>query len=118
MLEKYKAKLINAGWNIEPGNSIAPSGQESSTDVKVLWVATKNKVTLIMTTQWARVIKLRSRWAKTPIDMIRNGHILVPGTIAEQCEPGLYSPGHMIPHEGAMTSEEREIRDLLEQSIR
>jgi len=116
MLERYKANLINAGWTVEPGNSIAPQGQESSSDLKVLWVATKGRITLIMTTKWARVIKPKYRWAKTPMDYILRGHILVPGAVAEVCDLGIYRPGSMVAHEGAMTNEEREIRDLLAQT--
>lgn len=117
MLEKFKAKLIDAGWNLEPGNSVAPDTQVPTTDVKVLWVATKSGTTLILTSQWARVIKSKARWAKTPIDMVLRGHIMVPGIIGDQCERGVYTPGNMISHEGCSTAEEREIISFLEEAV-
>ena len=113
MIECYKAALSEAGWLIEPGDSVSPEAAEHAA-LKILWFARKGKVTLIMGDKGARVIR-GNAWSSTPLEVLLGKLILLPGDVSEASLTGVYRPGNLVPYEGSMTFEERELRLVLAQ---
>jgi hypothetical protein len=111
MLDKYKRRLIDAGWIVEPGDPITTLYPEYA-GMKLLWIARKRGVSLIVSEKVVRVVR-GSTWSSTPMDVFLLGHILLPGIISEKYLLGATQPGDLIPHEGTMTLEELELRALL-----
>jgi hypothetical protein len=108
-LDAYRDRLNDAGWMIEPGDSIQPG--QSAGD-KVLWMARKNGVTLIVGDKTVSVARGTTR-ASMPVDIVLNGHILLPGAMSEKYLAVRVGASDLIPHEGKMTDEELELRALL-----
>lgn len=110
-LETYKKRLFDADWEVEPGGSLSP---QPLTDLKILWMARKNGVLVIVSDKAVRVVR-GSAHCTTPIEVVQSGHLLVPGHIAEKYPVGsMYCPGDLVAHEGPMTDEERELKTLLQ----
>ena len=112
MLEEYKSRLIEAGWSVEPGDSVLPAGVPHP-GLNVLWMARKNGVTLVVCSDSVRIIRGNAR-SSTPMALVLGGQLLLPGSISERyLSDTVFQPGSLEPHEGPMAAEEAELRSLL-----
>lgn len=108
MLDDFQNRLMDAGWSVEPGDSISPD----PTPGKVFWIARKNGCTVIVSDKGVSVARGSAR-SSTPLDVVKRGHILLPGALSERYLSAPVNRDDLVPHEGPMTAEEIELRALL-----